>query len=209
MSPRAVDDSRRVLSARLDRRALERLVRLDVTLEALLAFALANDREDAVAILARRAADLRGDLARIQATSHVEERHWEEDDPVAGALAKAAEAFKTGVVWIDQRERTVSLGASPVELGPILREKLFDRVPSVVCTSATLATDVGRPSCHFTKSRIGADDTAESSWRRRSTSRPAPSCTSAEDAGGRPSTASGRMRGPCRRPSRHHRGGAS
>ena len=162
--PGRSEDSRRMLAASdwTDARS-EALTRLDVTLEVLVAFALANDREDAVAILARRAADLRADLARIQATSQVEEKHWEDDDPVAGALAKAAEGFKSGVVWIDQRERTVSLGASPVDLGPILREKLFDRVPSVVCTSATLATgtSVG-PSFHFAKSRLGARaDTVE------------------------------------------------
>ncbi len=158
------DDSRRMLAATdWTEPRLAALTKLDVTLEALLAFALANDREDAVAILARRAGDLRADLARIQATSQTEERHWEEDDPVAGALAKAAESFKRGVVWIDQRERTVSLGASPVDLGPVLREKLFDRIPSVICTSATLATgtSVG-PSFHFARSRLGARaDTVE------------------------------------------------
>lgn len=135
----------------------EALARLDAALEALYAFAQGNDRDEAVQIIARRAAELRADLARIQATSHAEERHWEPDDPVSGALAKAAEGFKRGVVWIDSRERTIALGASPVELGPLLREKLFDRIPSVVCTSATLATatSVG-PSFHFAKSRLGA-----------------------------------------------------
>jgi len=119
VAPGRSDDSRRMLAASdwTDPRK-NALAKLDVSLEALLAFALANDRHDAVAILARRTADLRTDLARIQATSQVEERHWEEDDPVAGTLAKAAESFKRGVVWIDQRERTVSLGASPVDLGP-------------------------------------------------------------------------------------------
>ncbi|MDB5212501.1 MAG: DinG family ATP-dependent helicase YoaA [Myxococcaceae bacterium] len=142
---------------------IEALGRLDAALEALLAFAIANDRDDAVTVLARRAGDLRADLARIQSTSRTEERHWEEDDPIAGALARAAEGFKSGVVWIDQRERNVSLGASPVDLGPVLREKLFDRVPSVICTSATLATatSVG-PSFHFARSRLGARaDTVE------------------------------------------------
>ena len=151
-------DSRRMLAASdwTDARS-EALVRLDASLEALLAFAIANERDDAVTILARRAGDLRADLARIHATNQAEERHWEEDDPVAGALRKAAEGFKSGVVWIDQRERNVSLGASPVDLGPVLREKLFDRVPSIVCTSATLATatSVG-PSFHFARSRLGA-----------------------------------------------------
>lgn len=142
---------------------LEALGRLDATLEVLEAFARAGEREDAIAVLARRAADLRADLARIRATSQTEERHWEEDDPVASALARAAEGFKSGVVWIDSRERSVSLGASPVELGPLLREKLFDRIPSVVCTSATLATatSVG-PSFHFVRTRLGArPDTVE------------------------------------------------
>jgi ATP-dependent DNA helicase DinG len=139
------------------------LTRLDVTLEALSAFAAENDREPALALLARRAGELRADLARIEATSRVEEKHWEEDDPVAGALSKAAEGFRRGVVWLDTSGARVSLGASPVELGPILREKLFERVPSVVCTSATLATgtSVG-PSFHFAKSRLGArDNTSE------------------------------------------------
>lgn len=157
-SGRGGEDSRRMLGASdwTEARSTA-LGRLDAALDALLAFAEANAHEDAVMVLARRAADLRSDLARIKATSQPEERHWEEDDPVAGALARAAEGFKSGVVWIDQRERNVSLGASPVDLGPVLREKLFDRVPSVVCTSATLATatSVG-PSFHFARSRLGA-----------------------------------------------------
>ncbi|MDB4941373.1 MAG: DinG family ATP-dependent helicase YoaA [Labilithrix sp.] len=160
---RATDESRRMLAASdwTEPRS-DAVARLDAALEALLAFALANDRDDGIAVLARRAGDVRADLARIQATSRVE-RHWEEDDPVAGALARAAKDFRSGVVWIDQRDaasprgRHVALGASPVDLGPILREKLFDRVPSVVCTSATLATatSIGA-SFHFAKSRLGA-----------------------------------------------------
>ena len=152
------DDSRRMLAASdwTEARS-DALTKLDASLEALLAFAAANERDDAVTIIARRTGDLRTDLARIHATNQAEERHWEEDDPVAGALRKAAEGFKSGVVWIDQRDRNVSLGASPVDLGPVLREKLFDRVPSVICTSATLATatSVG-PSFHFARSRLGA-----------------------------------------------------
>lgn len=161
---RGGEDSRRMLAASdWTEPRLDALGRLDAALEVVESFARANDREDAVAVLARRAGDLRADLVRIRATAQTEERHWEDDDPVAGALAKAAEGFKSGVVWIDSRERTVSLGASPVDLGPLLREKLFDRIPSVVCTSATLATgtSVG-PSFHFARSRLGArPDTVE------------------------------------------------
>jgi ATP-dependent DNA helicase DinG len=160
---RGAEEGRRMLAASDWTPArYDAIARLDAALEAFVAFAIANDREEAVAILARRGGDLRADLVRIQATGQIEEKHWEEDDPVAGALAKAAESFKKGVVWIDARERSVSLGASPVELGPILREKLFDRVPSVVCTSATLATvtSVGA-SFHFAKSRLGARSDAD------------------------------------------------
>ncbi len=155
---RGVEDSRRILGAEdWTQSRVEATFRLDSALEMLELFATAHDRDDAVAILARRAREVRADLARIRATGQTEPRHWEEDDPVAGALAKAAESFKNGVVWIDSRERTVSLGASPVELGSLLRSKLFERIPSVICTSATLATatSVG-PSFHFIRTRLGA-----------------------------------------------------
>jgi len=161
--PNRGDEGRRMLSAADWTHARrDALLRLDASLEALVSFTMAHEREDALAILARRGTDLRSDLARIQATGQTEERHWEEDDPVAGALARAAEGFKSGVVWIDARDRNVSLGASPVDLGPLLREKLFERVPSVICTSATLATatSIGQ-SFHFARSRRGARADAE------------------------------------------------
>jgi len=54
----------------------------------------------------------------------------------------------------------VSLAAAPIDIGPAMREQLFDKVPSVIMTSATLS--VGRPSAlsgrsnfEFFKSRIG------------------------------------------------------
>jgi ATP-dependent DNA helicase DinG len=52
----------------------------------------------------------------------------------------------------------VSLGASPVDVGPMLRERLFDRVPTVICTSATLAT---AGSFHFARARLGAPPDAD------------------------------------------------
>jgi ATP-dependent DNA helicase DinG len=60
-------------------------------------------------------------------------------------------------VWVDARDRSTTLGASPVDLAPMLRERLFERVPAIVCTSATLATAThAGPSFHFAKSRLGA-----------------------------------------------------
>lgn len=61
------------------------------------------------------------------------------------------------VYWVEaawrRRRRRLTLLASPIDVGPLLREHLFDNVSTVVMTSATLAT--GRGSFDFFKSRIG------------------------------------------------------
>lgn len=52
----------------------------------------------------------------------------------------------------------VTLGAAPLDVGPALREQLFERVPSVILTSATLAIgkkDQQKQGFEFFKSRIG------------------------------------------------------
>ncbi|HEY2146728.1 MAG TPA: helicase C-terminal domain-containing protein, partial [Pirellulales bacterium] len=69
------------------------------------------------------------------------------------------QAMPDSVYWI---ERTMSrrgrprieLAAAPIDVGPLLKELLFDETPTVVLTSATLS--IGRtPSFDFFKSRIG------------------------------------------------------
>jgi ATP-dependent DNA helicase DinG len=138
---------------------------LSGALQSLMLFAMDQVESDALAMVARRAGELRSDLAKIEAASSAS-RHWvpdeELEDPRRGLLrAKAASGFEGGVTWIDVRDRSVSLGASPVDLGPLLREHLFERIPSVVCTSATLATAThAGPSFHFAKSRLGAPSEA-------------------------------------------------
>jgi ATP-dependent DNA helicase DinG len=92
---------------------------------------------EALLLVSRRAGELRDDLKNILAGISVEA-----DGEVSGVVR-----------WIDVRSRSVSLGASPVDVGGALRARLFDRVPTVVCTSATLATG---SSCHFAKARLGA-----------------------------------------------------
>ena len=53
------------------------------------------------------------------------------------------------VYWIERsfsRSRLrITLSAAPIDVGPILREHLFAKVPTVVMTSATLATGGGKP----------------------------------------------------------------
>jgi ATP-dependent DNA helicase DinG len=106
---------------------------LDVRLEALEAITRAR-REESLQLIGRRAAELRDDLRGV----------------LAGARADV-------VRWVDVRPRSVSLGAGPVDVGATLRARLFDRVPTVICTSATLATGA---SFHFAKARLGAPPVA-------------------------------------------------
>lgn len=63
------------------------------------------------------------------------------------------------VYWLDvshsrRRQPRITMSAAPIDVGPALREHLFNRLRSVVLTSATLS--VGRePSFEFLKQRIG------------------------------------------------------
>ncbi|NUQ65026.1 MAG: DEAD/DEAH box helicase [Pirellulales bacterium] len=78
------------------------------------------------------------------------------------ALAEEVEQWceqclEDSVYWIEEtwgrRRRRTTLAAAPVDVGPLLRKVLFDEIPTVVMTSATLATGGG--SFDYFKSRIG------------------------------------------------------
>ncbi|MBC7931326.1 MAG: DEAD/DEAH box helicase [Rubrivivax sp.] len=56
------------------------------------------------------------------------------------------------VYWIERRGRGLFLRASPIDVSTLLQEKLFDRVETVVLTSATLAS---AGSFDFIKRRLG------------------------------------------------------
>lgn len=70
------------------------------------------------------------------------------------------------VYWLDcapsRRARRITLASAPVDVGPVLKELLFDAVPTAVMTSATLAVGAAR-SFAFFQSRIGLDE-AQSLW---------------------------------------------
>ncbi|MBV6431901.1 MAG: hypothetical protein IANPNBLG_02034 [Bryobacteraceae bacterium] len=59
------------------------------------------------------------------------------------------------VYWVDRRGRTCHLQATPIDVSSLLREKLFERVDTVILTSATL-TVAG--SFDFVKTRLGAEN---------------------------------------------------
>jgi ATP-dependent DNA helicase DinG len=115
---------------------------LDLRLEALEAVAAARP-EDSLELVVRRVQDVRSDLRGV----------------LAGVRATDDGEVSDVVRWVDIRSRSVSLGSSPVDVGATLRSRLFDRVPTVVCTSATLATggsSGASASFHFAKARLGA-----------------------------------------------------
>jgi len=61
------------------------------------------------------------------------------------------------VYWVEVQEARqvprIILGAAPIDVGPILREHLFQEIPRVILTSATLA--VAESGFEYFKSRIG------------------------------------------------------
>jgi ATP-dependent DNA helicase DinG len=63
------------------------------------------------------------------------------------------------VYWIELttgRTQRLELASAPIEVGPALRQQLYDQVPTVVLTSATLSTG-GRNGFRHFQSRLGLD----------------------------------------------------
>ncbi|HEX7480851.1 MAG TPA: ATP-dependent DNA helicase [Polyangiales bacterium] len=113
-------------------RLQEPMFALDNALDALGSYCKRNVSEsEAVAQIARRAEQLRTDVAVV-----------------------AEGGAGNQVTWTLARARSVSIGASPVEISPILREGLFQRGGSVVLTSATLSA---AGSFDYVKNRLGID----------------------------------------------------
>jgi ATP-dependent DNA helicase DinG len=89
-------------------------------------------------------AEVRGIAARLESAR----------DGVRATLRPPAGAQPT-VRWLERRGGAhLALAAAPLELAPLLRELLFDRVPTVVLTSATLASG---GSFDFLAGRLGLD----------------------------------------------------
>jgi ATP-dependent DNA helicase DinG len=86
-------------------------------------------KPEEVITMARRAAEMRRELAFLM----------ESDE-------------KSYVYWFERRGRGVFLAATPIDVSQILREKLFDRFDTVILTSATLAVG-GR--FEYMKQRLG------------------------------------------------------
>jgi ATP-dependent DNA helicase DinG len=108
---------------------LNALTRLETTLASL------KDPPPEVSNLARRAGQIRDDLEFIMSC-----------------------AESQYVYWYERRGRGVFLQATPIDVSSLLAERLFDRVPTVILTSATLASN---QSFGFIRSRLGIKQTRE------------------------------------------------
>jgi ATP-dependent DNA helicase DinG len=107
-------------------------------------FAL-DDALDALASFCKRKADAGEPVAQIARRA----------DAVRDDVATIADGGGGGrVCYTHARGRSVSLGASPIDVTEILRERLFYRGVGVVMTSATLSTG---ESFAFVRSRLGID----------------------------------------------------
>ena len=83
-------------------------------------------------------------------------------DEVRQSLATIVDGASGRVSWVDTGGRAPALSSSPVDLSAILRARLFDVVPSVVLTSATLSSTgadaPGSDGFAFIRSRLGLNE---------------------------------------------------
>ncbi|EYF00832.1 ATP-dependent DNA helicase [Chondromyces apiculatus] len=102
--------------------------RLDDGLEALVNYAANVSSDEAVRLVSQRAGQMREDAAKIvdPASNQVT---WAE------ARGRGAAGREAALSRAD-----IAVGASPVDLGWIFRDQVFERIGSVVLTSATLTT---------------------------------------------------------------------
>ncbi|HTS13055.1 MAG TPA: ATP-dependent DNA helicase [Candidatus Limnocylindrales bacterium] len=94
-----------------------------------------SPKPEEVVTLARRAADLRRELAFLLESEE-----------------------KSYVYWYERRGRGLFLAATPIDVSQILREQLFERFDTVVLTSATLAVE---GKFDYLKQRLGVMPAAE------------------------------------------------
>ena len=65
---------------------------------------------------------------------------------------------KRFVYWLERRSRGVFLRASPIDVSGLLQDKLFEKVPTVILTSATLSS---AGNFRFIRERLGLDKSEE------------------------------------------------
>jgi ATP-dependent DNA helicase DinG len=102
---------------------------------------------------------LKTELKRLKERPEEINRLAERADELAAAFGFVLESKERNFVyWWERRGRGAFLEASPIDVSAILRERLFDKVETVILTSATLA--VGG-TFDFLKRRLGLERPVE------------------------------------------------
>lgn len=82
---------------------------------------------------------------------------------LAGSIRQwLAQEHQGHVYWVDVAEQPrmrITLASAPIDIGPILRQQLFESVPSVILASATLSIGGTQGFRHF-QERLGGEDCA-------------------------------------------------
>ncbi|MCA9633593.1 MAG: ATP-dependent DNA helicase [Myxococcales bacterium] len=90
-------------------------------------------------------------------------------------LASVIEGGPGRVTWVDVSAKSPRLSAAPVDVAPVLKQRIFESIPAVIMTSATLASvgsskqgganaprNLGLPELAYLRSRVGlSDDTIQ------------------------------------------------
>jgi ATP-dependent DNA helicase DinG len=105
---------------------------LDAALEGLSAAAeMARGRLSAPTLRGPRAASSLPEALELAARRSEDAR---------AALSQVVEGAAGRVTYLEQSQQNITLASSPVDLSTLFRERIFETVPAVVLTSATLAT---------------------------------------------------------------------
>jgi len=129
------DGRREVDVDSLKAQANEVWLKLDSILEA-----LAGVAQLASASLAARGSNSETRTGNLKDTIDICQRRIDEN---RSKLSELMESLRGRVVWTERSERGCSLTSSPINLADLLRVKIFESVPSIVLTSATLTTFPG------------------------------------------------------------------
>lgn len=127
----------------------------------------ANGRVEAPPPVSDNLSPLLNDLARTIATYAAGLDKEEEKIELTSSAQRCAGFAEMLGAWLDQKEsesvywieaagrrkQHTKLVSAPIDVGPALRDALFNQVPTVILTSATLA--VGDGNFDFVKNRIG------------------------------------------------------
>ena len=84
------------------------------------------------------------------------------------ALQQVVEGGAGRVTWLEQGQKNVTLASSPVDLSLLFRERIFETVPAVILTSATLSTASSGSSKREAAAVLDDGEPAQDAERERS-----------------------------------------